>query len=434
MLKKIIVHILTWEARAVLKRHQPRIIAVTGSVGKTSTKDAIFAALSDHLHVRKSEKSFNSEIGVPLTILGLDNAWHNPVKWLWNIIRGLLVVIRPARYPDWLVLEVGADRPGDIRSIASWLRPDIALITGIPEIPAHVEYFDSPEALLREKSALIEHLKPGGTFIVNGDDPRIRDLRSKYPGLCVTYGLSPENEYSASHEEILYENGAPIGIRFRIEVHTKTPSPEVSVPVSLTGALGRPRVYAALAALTTAGAAGIDAVSAAGDLSYWEPSPGRLRILRGIRGSTIIDDTYNSSPAAALAALDTLTSIQTKGRKIAIMGDMLELGKYSADAHRTVGVRAAACADMLLTVGFRARAIGEAALDAGMPDTHIREYEQNESVRAGKELEPEIQEGDIVLIKGSQGIRMEKTVLEIMAEPDRASELLVRQDPEWLDR
>ena len=123
--KRIITAILTWEARAVLERYHPKIIAVTGSVGKTTTKDAIFAALSPHVHVRKSEKSFNSDLGVPLAILGLESGWHDPLKWIANIFHGLSLILFENDYPRWLVLEVGADRPGDIRRIARWLRPDI---------------------------------------------------------------------------------------------------------------------------------------------------------------------------------------------------------------------------------------------------------------------------------------------------------------------
>jgi UDP-N-acetylmuramoyl-tripeptide--D-alanyl-D-alanine ligase len=136
--KNIITAILTLEARAVLWRYKPKVIAVTGSVGKTTTKDAIFAVLSPHVHVRKSQKSFNSEIGVPLTILGLESGWRDPLVWLSNIVQGFLLVIIKSDYPSWLVLEVGADRPGDIKNIARWLRPDIAVITAIPEIPVHV--------------------------------------------------------------------------------------------------------------------------------------------------------------------------------------------------------------------------------------------------------------------------------------------------------
>lgn len=124
----------------MVRKYKPRIVAVTGSVGKTSTKDAIFAVLADNQHVRKSDKSFNSEIGLPLTILGCPNAWNNPLRWLQNIFDGFLLLVLPSRYPAWLVLEVGADRPGDISGVAKWLPVDVAVITRLPEVPVHVEF------------------------------------------------------------------------------------------------------------------------------------------------------------------------------------------------------------------------------------------------------------------------------------------------------
>lgn len=425
--KRTVIFILTWEARIALRRHKPRIIAVTGSVGKTTTKDAIFAALSEEIHVRKSAKSFNSDIGVPLTILGLGNAWSNPFKWAVNLVRGLGVAVLPGDYPAWLVLEVGADRPGDIRRVAKWLRPDIAVITGVPEIPTHVEYFNSPEDLVKEKRALAEYLRPGGKLILNGDDMRMREIHTSFRGACVTYGCESNNDFYASHDEILYESGVPAGIHFRVN-HSGS-----SVPISVFGALGRPRVYAALAAIAVADCIGVDTVSVAGSLAAWEPPPGRVRLLKGLRDTLLIDDTYNSSPSAVYAALDTLKSVTPPagGRRVAILGDMLELGKYSADAHRQVGQRVAESADMLITVGFRSRVTAEAALDAGMPDSAIRQYDMNDAERAGTELLRELQPGDVVLIKGSQSMRMERTVHTLMAEPERAEELLVRMDEEW---
>jgi UDP-N-acetylmuramyl pentapeptide synthase len=430
--KKILVAIMTWEARSVLARYKPKIIAVTGNVGKTTTKDAIFAALSSELYIRKSDKSFNSDVGVPLAILGLENGWSDPLIWISNIVRGFMLVAFSSDYPKWLVLEIGADRPGDIRSIARWLKPDIVIITAIPEIPVHVEFFDSPEALLREKLSLAEHLRPGGTLIVNGDDPYMADLRnnsgSDFRGATITYGMESNDDFCASHDEVIYERDAPVGMRFSITHEGMT------LPVSLYGALGNPRIYCALAALAVSSRVGVNLTSAAASLAQWAPPPGRTRILKGIRGSVIIDDTYNSSPAAALAALDTLKSVATTGRRVAMMGDMLELGRYSVDAHRQIGVRAAATADLLITVGFRARVMAEAALDAGMADDQVRSYEQDEAERAGLELEKEIKNGDITLVKGSQSIRMERAVAMIMAEPQKAPELLVRQEDEWKDR
>ena len=125
LIKKILVGILTIEARLILWRYRPKIIAVTGSVGKTTTKDAIYAAICASLHVRKNAKSYNGDIGVPLTILGCDNPWSDPFKWIAVYVTGLWRCIVPQTYPQWLVLEVGADRPGDIRSVARWLKPDI---------------------------------------------------------------------------------------------------------------------------------------------------------------------------------------------------------------------------------------------------------------------------------------------------------------------
>ena len=424
--KQCVILIITWEARLVLMRHKPRIIAVTGSVGKTTTKDAIFSALAGVEHVRKSAKSFNSEIGVPLTILGCDNGWNNPFRWLMNIATGIIVILKKD-YPKWLVLEVGADRPGDIKRTAVWLRPDIAVITGVPEIPVHVEYFKSPEDVVREKRALAEHLKPGGKLILNGDDARMREIHGSFRGSAVTYGMESNNDFFASHEEICYQDGLPVGMQFRVD-HAGS-----SVPVSVFGALGRPRIYAALAAIAVADVVGIDTVTAAGALMSWDPPPGRVRIIQGMKGSILIDDTYNSSPSAALAALDTLKDVRA-GRRIAVMGDMLELGKYSRDAHRQVGERAAACADILITIGFRARAMAEAALDAGLKEENIRQYEKDDTARATDELLADVREGDVILVKGSQGMRMERIVRALMNEPAQAADLLVRMDREWQTR
>lgn len=421
--KRVITYLLTLEARAVLWRYRPKIIAVTGSLGKTTTKDAIFAAISQGASVRKSEKSFNSDIGVPLSILGLENAWRNPLLWVANLARGLMRTMGKSPYPEWLILEIGADRPHDISRIARWLKPDIAIITGVPEIPVHVEYFRSPEELAREKISLAEHMREGGTLILNGDDERMSKLCAEFSP--ITFGFGKHNRFVATHHGILYEKGRAVGTRFRL---AKGGS---GLPVSIYGALGRARTYAALAAFAVGDLVGVDPAGVAQALAEWVPPPGRMRVLPGVHGSTIIDDTYNSSPAAALSALDTLKEVKAI-RRIAVLGDMLELGRFTSDAHRQVGARAAQTADTLITVGFRSRATGEAALDRGMPDASIREYEHGESRRAGAELREELREGDVILVKGSQSMRMERTVEELIAEPERASDLLVRQDPEWL--
>lgn len=424
-LKRVVAEILILEARLLLWRRKPNIVAITGSVGKTTVKDAVHAVLSLRFSVRKSKKSYNSELGVPLTILGLENAWSNPLLWVWNFILGAYRIVAPGSYPSWLVLEVGADRPGDIARIAKWLKARVVVITGIPETPAHVEFFPSPEAVAEEKAQLVKALTPDGVLVVNGDDARSVAIRDAFSGNSLSYGLKKENKFSGTHVGIAYEKKVPKGMYFRLS-HSGA-----SLPIKIFGALGKPRVYAALAALAVADAAGMDAVTAADALSDWDPPAGRMRLLSGVKGSLIIDDTYNSSPAAAHSALETLASIDTTGRKIAVLGDMLELGKFSKEAHVELGIVAATSAQQILTLGFRARAIAEAALDAGFPESAIRQYEQYEQVRLGKELELELGAGDVVLVKGSQSMRMEKVVEEIMEEPARARELLVRQDSGW---
>jgi UDP-N-acetylmuramoyl-tripeptide--D-alanyl-D-alanine ligase len=429
VLKKIIVFLITLEARLVLMRHKPKVIAITGSVGKTTTKDAVYAALKPHVSVERSKKSFNSDIGVPLTVLGLENPWSNPFAWAYALVMGLTRLF--GDYPEWLILEVGADRPGDIRNTARWLKPLHVIYTGVPQIPAHIEYFSSADEVFKEKRSLAEYQRAGGKLFVNADDMRAHLLKADYRGSFISYGYSEDADFRASHEEVEMSSAdpkKPAGIRFRLE-HAGS-----SVPVVVYGTLGRPRIMACLAALAVADTLGIDAVSASAALAQWQPTPGRMRLIDGVHDTTIIDDTYNSSPVAALAALESLRSLKTRTRKIALMGDMLELGKESKEAHREVGERAADVATMLITVGFRSRAMGEAALDAGMPDAKIREYEQGEALRAAAELKLELKKHDIILIKGSQGMRMEHAVKVLMAHPEQAGALLVRQDEEWKDR
>ncbi|PIR86582.1 hypothetical protein COU13_00170, partial [Candidatus Kaiserbacteria bacterium CG10_big_fil_rev_8_21_14_0_10_43_70] len=406
-IKNIVITIITWEARVVLWRYKPKIIAVTGSVGKTSTKDAIYAGFSSERFVQKSEKSLNSEIGVPLTILGCESGWNNVLKWLRNIMHGLSVIFLPTHYPKWLILEVGADRPGDIKALTRWIKPDIAVITGIPDVPVHIEFFESVEQVAEEKRALAEALTPGGTLIVNGDDARAFQMRSEFRGVCVTYGFSSNNDFVASHEEVFYENEKPAGMQFRVN-HAGS-----SVPIIIRGALGRAHVYSALASVAVGVSAGLDLIKVARGLSKETTPNGRMKIIQGLRNTTIIDDSYNSSPVAVLSALTALSQLKTRGRKIVVLGDMLELGKYSAYAHREVGKAVADVADVLIAVGIRARAIAESAMDAGMSEKNIFQYEQNESERAGEEIEVNLQGGDVILIKGSQGMRMEKTVKAI---------------------
>ncbi len=430
--KKTVVWIITLEARAVLRKYKPKIVAVTGSVGKTSTKDAIYAVLAKSARVRKSEKSFNSEVGLPLTILGVPNAWNNPFRWLQNIIDGIFILIFTVQYPEWLVLEVGADRPGDIRSLAAWLPVDIAVITLLPEMPVHVEFFNSPEAVIEEKASLIDAIKPGGVLALFADDPRTLGLQYRLPApdaRIITFGFSEGAEVRGEHVALLTEEGKdelPVGMTATITADG------VSVPLEVAGAVGVHAFVPALAAAAVGCALHHPLGDIVGALESYDPPPGRMRLIRGIKNTLIIDDSYNSSPAATAAALVTLGMIKNKGKKIAALADMMELGRHSTEEHRKIGGYAAKHAGLLITVGFRARDIAQGALDNGMPDNSILQFE--DSGKAGAELQNLIQAGDCVLVKGSQSMRIARVVEVIMAEPERAEELLVRQDAEWKKR
>ncbi len=428
LLKNIISLILEWEARLILKKYKPRVVAVTGNVGKTSTKDAIYTVMADSFHVRKSEKSFNSDIGVPLTILGCANAWNNPLKWVQNILVGLELILLKKKYPDWLVLEVGADRPGDIAKISAWLKPDVVVVTKFAEVPVHIEYFKSRAALIAEKGKLVEALKHDGTLVLNSDDVDVYAFRQKVPNKMISYGQLGDAVVRATNYSIYNQEGLaiPAGITFKVEYQGNC------VPIKLPNTLGLPNIYAALAAISVGLSLGLNLVQCSASLMNFIPPRGRMNLLKGILETYIIDDTYNASPVAVKAALDTLKELQVSGRKIAVLGDMLELGKHSHEAHESIGKEAATSCDLLITVGLRSRDTATSALENGLSEKKVLQFD--DSIEAGKYLKNILKTGDVVLVKGSQSIRMERIVKEIMAEIDRAEELLVRQDDEWKKR
>jgi UDP-N-acetylmuramoyl-tripeptide--D-alanyl-D-alanine ligase len=428
ILKKIISTLIQAEASLILKKYKPKIVAVTGNVGKTSTKDAIYSVISKSFYTRKSEKSFNSDIGVPLTILGCSNAWSNPIKWLGNLWHGLALIIFKKSYPEWLVLEVGADRPGDIKKIAKWLKPDVVVVTKFAEIPVHIEYFKSRDEIIAEKGNLVDALKHDGILILNSDDADVFAFKNKTTNKIITYGLLGDanvraTNYSIYHSEV---TGEPFGIYFKVEYEGNC------LPVRIIGTLGQNNIYSSLAALAVGIGLNINLVDAVEDVSKYTTPRGRMSLIKGIKGSTIIDDTYNSSPVAIKSALDTLKEIKTKNRRIAILGDMMELGKHTVPAHKEAGIFAATSCDLLVTVGLRSRTLAESAIDTGLDEDSVLQFD--ESVEAGEYIKSIIKEGDIILVKGSQSTRMEKIVKEIMAEPFSAPDLLVRQEEEWLAR
>lgn len=430
ILKKIIVSIITFEAKLVLKRYKPKIIAVTGSVGKTSTKDAIFCALKDFKSVRKSEKSFNSEIGLPLTILGCPNGWNNFWVWVENIFRGFILILFKHKYPEYLVLEVGVGKPGDIKkNVLPWLKTDMVVITRFPDKPVHVEFFNNVEEIIEEKSSLVRTLKKNGLLILNHDDERVYNLHTKVNCRVVSFGFNENATYRAIFANYSYKNSGsfsmPEGINFKLIYNGNT------FPVSLPYVFGMHNIGQALSAIAVSNELGCDILETIRAVSNYKTPPGRLSFIEGKNNSVIIDDTYNSSPIAAESALSVLESVKSL-RKIAVLGDMLELGKFTEEEHLLLGEKASKIVDLLITVGPRAKSIAEGAKKVGFGAKNIYAFDKN--VEASDFLEKTIKEGDVVLIKGSQGIRLEKVVERVMAHPENKEKLLCRQEREWQSR
>lgn len=425
--KTIVTNILRVESMLVLWKYRPRIVAITGSVGKTSTKDALYAALSAFYYVRKSEKSYNSEIGLPLTILGCPNGWSDPFIWVFNILKGLWLFIWPHKYPKWLVLEVGVGKPGDMAKTALWLKTDVVVITSIGPTPSHIEFFDSRKHLIEEKSGLIKTLKKDGLLVLNNDDETVLGMKEKTKNRVLTYGFKEDSDIRASGENIFYnEKNIPHGFIFRIDEGGS------SMPVVIEGVFGRNHIYASLGALAFVSGLKLNMLEAINKLKNYSVPPGRMRLLEGINDSYIIDDTYNSSPFACESAVKTLGEVKSLGRKIAVLGDMLELGRHTEEAHKNIGKFVKNNnIEILVVVGPRALKIKEGAKEEGMDENNILEFKDSND--AGEFLKDFIKKGDFILVKGSQGTRMEHTVEKILRDKkDRF--LLVRQDKEWKEK
>ncbi|MFA6050512.1 MAG: UDP-N-acetylmuramoyl-tripeptide--D-alanyl-D-alanine ligase [Candidatus Paceibacterota bacterium] len=426
ILKTIVVKVLTIEARLVIKKYKPKIIAVTGSVGKTSTKDAIYTALLPFFHVRKSAKSFNSDLGIPLTILGLGNAWSDPKKWFANIVAGAQIVFGKKEYPSWLVLEIGADHPGEIEEVMKWIHPDISVVTRIGSVPVHVEHYKSVKEVIKEKSYLARGVKPDGFLILNADDEDVMGFKEYTGAKVVTFGIREKSDIQASYIQPVYEDGSVVGVSFKADIGGS------SIPIILKNTLGASHVYPVLAAFAVVNALGQSVLKMTDAFETHDYPRGRMNIIEGRFGTTIVDDTYNASPVAMEEAFKTIEGLTITGRKIGVLGDMLELGKHSLDEHHRLGEYAAKVFDELVLVGIRARDMRESAEKEGFDMQNIAVFDTAE--QAGEHVRSVMKKGDLVFVKGSQGMRMERAVERLIAHPERKARLLVRQEPEWLGK
>jgi len=391
--------VLKFLATRVLKRYHPLVIAITGSVGKTTTKDAVYSVVKETGLVWRSKLNYNNEIGIPLTVLGLKPS-SSPFVWLGNLIRGLWLGlgVKTRKYPEKLVLELAADKPGDLEYLTSFIKPDIAIVTKVS--PVHAEFFGDLEVTAKEKRKIVEELKEDGIAILNYDDKRVRQMGEVLPqNRVIYYGMNDVAKLRGFN----IETGVG-GTTFQFSYESK------SHQVKMPNIIGEHFVYAALAAISVGVFLGLDLRVIIKGISELKPAPHRLQLVKGMKGATIIDDTYNASAPSMLEALKVLGKIEGNFR-IAVLGDMLELGDYTESEHRKVGKRAAEIANLLIVVGKYARFIGEEAVKSGLAKDKVivtRSVEEAEKV-----LREHLQNRDVVLIKGSRAVGLERIVENI---------------------
>ena len=427
MLRSILHWILRSLSKKILKKYRPDVIGITGSIGKTSAKEATTAVLKTKFRVRSNVKNYNNEVGLPLTIIGAEKtAGKSIFGWLAIFFQATkLIACREKNYPEMLVLEMGADKPGDIAYLTDIAPCKVGVLTFISH--AHTEYFKTLKKIAQEKRVIVSHLNDDNFAVVNYDCVLVVE-NSKTRAELVTYGFKSGADFQASDVHVITDEttGWPSGLNFKVN-HKGS-----FVPVYLPGAVAEHFIPAALAAMAVGHIFGVNLVDAAAALRALAPLAGHMRLIQGIKKTLLIDDSYNSSPEPTKSALKTLANIQIKesAERYAVLGDMLELGDETENAHREIGLRVAESGiQMLITVGEASKHTAAAAREAGMPEHCVISFA--DSASAGKFLQDTIKEGDAILIKGSQGIRTEKIVKELMDEPLRAKELLVRQTGEW---
>lgn len=351
-------------------RFPVRVVGVTGSVGKTTTKELVAALLTERHHVLKSPANFNDDVGLSMTLFQLD----------------------PTH--DRAVLEMGMYALGEIRSLCAIARPAVGVVTNVG--PSHLERLGTLDAIARAKSELVEELPADGLAVLNADDPAVLAMGARTKAAVLTYGLG-EADIRGSD----VEGRGLDGVEFAIAYQGRRERVRSPIP-------GRQVVHNALAAAAVALADGMPLRDVAAALSQ-ATIPGRVQLHPGRAGSLIIDDTYNASPASVLAALDLLSELP--GRHIAVLGDMRELGSATVEGHRDVGRRAAEVADVVVTVGELGQLIAEAARRAGHPC--VQAFDSKED--AVRDLVPRLRQGDCVLLKASRALALETMVQDLGA-------------------
>lgn len=361
---------------AVRRKWSRPVIAVTGSTGKTTTKELIAAALNTRYAVHKSVENLNNHLGVPLTLLGLT----------------------PAH--EVAVLEFGMSHAGEIAHLARIAVPSVGVVTNVA--PVHLEFFDSLAGIAAAKRELIENLALPSTAILNYDDDQVRRFREGFPGRVATYGFEPGADYRATGYRLEINSRGEVGSAFRV----RSAECEAELRLSLAG---RHNVANALAAIAAGRLLGVSPGSMVTALAEFRPLLQRTEVERISQGVTLINDCYNSNPRAMEQMLELVREWPGAARRIVIAGEMLELGPLAPELHRGVG-RAAAVAglDWLLAVQGDARLILEGAIAAGLPRERCRFF--TDALEAGSFCRSVLQSGDLVLVKGSRAVHLENAV------------------------
>src|SRR3989344_291416 len=264
-MKSLIAKILAYQAKALLAKNKPKILGITGSVGKSSTKEAIAAVLETKFKIRKSKKSYNSELGLALAILGLETAWRSPIGWIKNIVSGFKEIWNK-NFPEFLALEMGVDRPKDFDSLLKIVKPSIAVITAIGQIPVHVEFFSGPEEVAKEKSKLVKNLHADGYGILSFDDEIVLEMKNNTRAKVITYGFGEGANIVASNYKVSLD-----GITFKMAYEGSI------VPVKLNKVFGKQYIYSILAATAVGVIFNMNLIEIVQALQNFQPPPGRLR-------------------------------------------------------------------------------------------------------------------------------------------------------------
>ncbi|MFZ2187922.1 MAG: Mur ligase family protein [Candidatus Moraniibacteriota bacterium] len=422
--KRLLEKMLRFMARVVLKKYHPLVIGITGSVGKSSAKEAVALVVSRAYSVRKAEGNYNNEIGIPLTIIGAKSGNASFFAWGKIFCQWLWMVIFPVRYPQILVLEMSIDRPGDMDYLLSFVAVKIGVVTQISS--SHMAFFGSLGNIAKEKGKLLVALPEDGFAILNADDKHVLKMQEKTKAKAITYGFGSGAMLRIDNLLFHREAKRVEGFSFKLNYAGKT------IPVRLPKIVALHHIAGALAAAAVGVALKMNLVEIAEALEDFEPLPGRLRLLPGKESMILLDDTYNASPASTMAALETLKELMAP-RKVVILGDMLELGADATEEHMALRehVRASG-AHIVVTVGQHMRSLHEALLSAGFSKRQTYWFPDPSPVL--ENLRHIVRSEDLILIKGSRSMRMEKITEALLVHPNEARDLLCCQSPEWRNR